>query len=259
MRNCTCQHCICYAFFKPHSTEKKKLWAVHQFGHRCLGSEFASVFPPTEWKCQCPDSRWWTGTLVAMMGGKAVRMQDTILWQGGEARGKPGFVPAWSSGSNLISDWWDPPCQQPQIPKGWQWLCQPSSLGQPNSSPLSALLSLRGHAPGASVIHDTLLTSLPEAGDPSVVHLPLWAREFDYATVSLLSHFISEVMKTVPDYHASVSCIRDASTRLKYHFQCAGEWCVFHFFVLCIPCLYCWVQKLAWKDRVGFREWLADR
>lgn len=111
-------------FLNHTQQKKKKLWAVHQFGHRCLGSEFASVFPPTEWKCQCPDSRWWTGTLVAMMGGKAVRMQDTILWQVGRTVRETRIC-------SCLERWL----------QSYQWLVRSTSPAAPDPQRLAVALS----------------------------------------------------------------------------------------------------------------------
>ena len=76
------------------------------------------------------------------------------------ARGKLGFVPTLElATSSLIADWLNPPPPQPRVPKGQQLLCQPSSPGQPDSPPLTTLLSLRSHPLDSSLIHDTLLTA----------------------------------------------------------------------------------------------------
>lgn len=192
-------------------------------------------------------------------GGRegSVTMQHTLSTKQGEVRGKLALLPpALLSGSPHLARSLRPP-----EPAAGLSACCP---GPPTSSPPTTLVSSRSRPPGSSFIHDTPLTpSLPGAPrrPQPCVHLLLGALGY-----RLLLGDCQLVVTFHPrgyGNNAQVCCLcvplRRCFHGLTCHSQGPGERCVSPPSVAGVPLLHLRAQKLAWKDRVGFRECCPDR
>ena len=133
---------------------------------------------------------WWSQRWEALLqqwgewGGRFCQNAECSVHQGlgkqGDQEVNWGLSTLVLVASSLITLWSVKSSSRAQarVPKGQQWLCLSSSPGQPDSSPLTTLLSLRSHPPDSSCSPSWQPHSLEPPGTPAlssqVRNLTLW-------------------------------------------------------------------------------------